>query len=118
MPTTAKSLLSRRRRETAGLPPWSHILRGTLRRYRSTCGKPQCRCHRDKRYRHGPYWYVGVALKGKKRKTVLIPAEQVPLARMGIAAYHKLWKNLCRISDINLTLIKAGAWSSDDHTGT
>jgi len=67
MPTTDR-LLSLRRQETDKLPPWDTIIRGTLLRYRLTCGKPTCRCHRSKQYRHGPYWYVWVALKGKKRK--------------------------------------------------
>ena len=117
MPKTSR-LLSQRRQEIDKLPSWDSIIRGTLLRYRLTCGKKLCRCYRDKRYRHGPYWYVGVALKGKKRKMVLIPAPQVPLVRQGIAAYNKLWKSLCRISDLNLTLIKAEAWRPDEHKGT
>ena len=114
MPTTDR-LLSLRHQETGKLPPWDHVIRGTLLRYRLTCGKPTCRCHRSKQYRHGPYWYVGVALKGKKRKMALIPPSQLPLVRRGISAYNRLWKSLCRISDLNLTLIKAGAWRTDEH---
>jgi hypothetical protein len=54
MPTTDR-LLSLRRQETGKLPPWDTIIRGTLLRYRLTCGKPTCRCHRSKQYRHVPY---------------------------------------------------------------
>lgn len=111
---TANRLLSLRRQETGKLPPWDSIIRGTLLRYYLTCGKPTCRCRRSKQYRHGPYWYVGVALKGKKRKMVLIQPAQLPLVRKGIAAYNSLWKSLCRISDINLTLLKAGHRGGDD----
>ncbi|MBI4801693.1 MAG: hypothetical protein HY796_04120 [Elusimicrobia bacterium] len=113
MPATDR-LISLRRKETGRLPPWDIIIRGTLLRYRLTCGKSTCRCHRSKQYRHGPYRYVGVALKGKKRKMVMIPPSQLPLVRRGIAAYNRLWKSLCRISDLNLTLIKAGAWRPDE----
>lgn len=44
---------------------------------------------------------------------VLIGAAQVPLARRGIADYKRLWKALCRISDLNLALLKAGDWRTD-----
>ena len=46
---------------------------------------------------------------------VMIPTAQLPLVRKGIAAYNSLWKSLCRISDLNLTLIKAGTWRADEH---
>jgi len=96
-----------RNREIGKLPPWSQIIRGTLKRYRLTCGKPACRCHASKRFRHGPYWYVAVSHEGKK-KLALIPAKQAARIRRGIEAYHKLWKGLCRISEINLKEAKEG----------
>ena len=92
------------------MPPWAVVLRGSLVRYLLTCGNKNCRCHKAKRYRHGPYWYVSASRAASRNRLVLIGASQVPLARRGIAHYKRLWKALCRISDLNLALLKAGDW--------
>lgn len=110
----AARLLALRQRETARVPQWSAILRGSLVRYFLTCGNKNCRCHKAKRYRHGPYWYVSVSRAAGRSRLVLIREPQVPLARRGIADYKKLWKALCRISDLNLALLKAGNWRTDE----
>lgn len=106
-----KSAIQNRSREIAKLPPWEGIIRGTLMRYRLTCGNKGCRCHQAKQWRHGPYWYVAVSYgKGKRRqRLVLIPDTKAARARAAILAYQRLWKSLVRISDINLDLLKAGA---------
>lgn len=82
------------------------VIRGTLLRYLLTCGKPQCRCHRSARDRHGPYWYVAVSYAGGRQRRYLIPRAHVARARRGIAAYRRLWAGLCRISEINLELFR------------
>jgi hypothetical protein len=102
-----RGLLTDRDREIAKIPPWTHILRGTLQCHYAPCGKDSCRCRKSKQHHHGPYWYVAVSTAGKKKR-VLIPAGQAPGARRAIAAYVKLWKGLCCISEINLSLLKAG----------
>lgn len=107
MTTSSAHLIRIRDREIAKLPPWTRVIRGTLMRYYLTCGKPSCRCHRSKRYRHGPYWYVGISDGGKKRM-LLVPARQAAKVKEGISTYARLWKRLCRISEINLALLKAG----------
>lgn len=93
--------------EIARLPAWPEIIRGTLRPYQIPCGRQNCRCRRSKRHHHGPYWYVSISHEGKT-KMVLIPVSQRMRVKRGIAAYHKLWKQLCRISEINLMLVKGG----------
>ena len=89
-------------------PPLQEVIRGTLLRYRLTCGNPRCRCRRHPRYRHGPYWYVAVSYPKGRQKRYLLPATEVARAKRGIAAYKKLWEGLCRISEINLALLKGG----------
>lgn len=89
------------------LPLWSVVIRGTLVKYRLTCGNPNCRCHQDKRFRHGPYWYVTVSYAAGKQKRYLISARRLARARQGIAAYKRMWKGLNRISELNLALLKA-----------
>ena len=74
--------------------------------YYLTCGNPSCRCHRAKRYRHGPYWYVTVSYARGRQKRYLIPAHKVAQARQGIATYKRVWRGLSRISELNLDLLK------------
>lgn len=95
-----------RKREIEKIPPWEDLIRGTLVCYRLTCGNKGCRCHRAQKWRHGPYWYVTVTYPGGHQKRYLIPAGLVPRVRSGIEAYRRLWKGLCRISEINLALLK------------
>lgn len=105
---TAAALLAARDRRAANAPHLNDVIRGTLLRYYLTCGNRGCRCHRSRRYRHGPYWYVAVSYPGRRQRRYLLPAGQVSQARRGIAAYKKLWESLCRISEINLDLLRKG----------
>ncbi len=100
-------LRRRRLREIARLPGWVEVIRGSLVRYRLTCGKSGCRCHRDPRYRHGPYWYITVSYEGGRQKRYLLTSEQVSEARRAIAAYRELWRLFCRISETNIAILKA-----------
>ena len=93
-------------REAAKAPRLADVIRGTLLRYTLTCGNPGCRCRRDKRNRHGPYWYVAVSYGKGRQRRYLLPAAHVERARKGIAAYEKLWASLCRISELNLELLR------------
>lgn len=106
MKTPDQRLIQARNIQVAKLPPWDQLIRGSLVRYYLTCGKPGCRCHRSKRFRHGPYWYVTVSVRRGKTKAYLIPTQQISQVRRAIAGYQKMWKGLCRISQINLTLLK------------
>jgi hypothetical protein len=93
----------------AGLPPWENIIRGTLMRYFLPCGKAGCRCHKARRYRHGPYWYVAVSYgKGRRQKMIMIPPGKRREVERGIRGYKSLWEKLCRISELNLELVKRG----------
>jgi len=110
----ASRLLQTRALAIAGLPAWAEVIRGSLVRYYLTCGKKSCRCHRSRDNRHGPYWYVSVPAGKGRNKSYLVAHAQVADAKRGTAAYKKLWKELCRISDANLALLRAGAWRSND----
>lgn len=105
--TSPRKLLLSREREIAKIPPWSLILRGSIQCHYAPCGKKTCRCRKSKDHHHGPYWYVAISTAGKKKR-VLIPAQQARRAKEGVAAYGKLWEGLCRISEINLALLKSG----------
>lgn len=111
--TPPRRLLLARHREIAKISPWTRIIRGTLQCHYGPCGKRACRCRKSKRHHHGPYWYVAISTAGKKER-VLIPAHQALGAKEAIAAYNKLWKGLCRISEINLALLKQGYRGSNE----
>jgi hypothetical protein len=49
---------------------------------------------------------VAVSYPRGRQRRYLIPAEHVARARQGIAAYKRMWAVLCRISEINLELLK------------
>ncbi len=99
-------MLEARARAVARAPAIAEVIRGTLLRYHLTCGNPHCRCRRSKRNRHGPYWYVAASYGKGRQRRYLLPAGQVERARRGIAAYGKLWDSLCRISELNLALLR------------
>lgn len=99
-------LLEARRREAAKVPPLVEVIRGTLLRYLLRCGKARCRCRRSEIHRHGPYWYVAVSYARGRQRRYLIPAQRVAQAKRGIAAYKRLWAALCRVSELNLELLK------------
>jgi hypothetical protein len=105
MHTTA-SLKADLDREVAKSPPLADVIRGTLQRCYLTCGNSGCRCHRATRNRHGPYWYVAVSYAKGRQRRYLLPVSQVPRAKRGIAAYRRLWERLCRVSELNLALLK------------
>lgn len=111
MKTPDITRLTRARIAAVGrMPRWAEIIRGSIRRSHLTCGKPLCRCHQSPQKRHGPYWYVSVPVGKGRNKSYLLTAAQVPAFKKARAAYQKLWKELCVIGDLNLALLRAGAW--------
>lgn len=99
-------LIAARKKELAQLPSLAQVIRGTLIRYRLTCGNRRCQCHGSKNARHGPYWYVSISYGKGRQKRYLLNPKQTREAKEGIAVYRKLWQSICRISEINLTLLK------------
>jgi hypothetical protein len=57
--------------------------RGSLSERTVKCGKPGCRCGEDPDARHGPYFSLTRAVKGKTRSRFLI-SEQAALVRQQI----------------------------------
>lgn len=43
------------------------FVKGSLVYLRTSCGKPNCRCRRSKKHRHGPRLYVSIILQGRQR---------------------------------------------------
>ena len=117
IPDTAR-LTRSRAAAVCRMPRWTEVIRGSIRQSNLTCGKPLCRCHQSPKKRHGPYWYVTVPLGNGRNKSYLLTAAQVPAIKKAKAAYEKLWKELCVIADLNLALLRAGAWRSRERKRT
>ena len=62
--------------------------RGSLSERTIRCGKPGCACAHDPNARHGPYYSLTRAVKGKTQSRFLTP-EQADVARQQIDAGHE-----------------------------
>jgi hypothetical protein len=104
---TLKKLLDERTRLLAELASLSRILHGSWVERFSVCTRPGCRCHRGDR--HGPRHYLVVREGGRQRQKY-IPNSQVPAAQAGLAEHGRSREIVDRITQINLALMKEGAY--------
>lgn len=84
------------------------ILVGTILKQYKQCGRKYCRCMKDNKYRHGPY-YVWTRKENGKTITKTLTAEQAKECRRAfqnmkiLNKYIKSWRNksLKYIDDIS-----------------
>lgn len=93
----------RRRRILAKLPPVEDVLRGSVVARSLRCGKPGCHCADGEGH---PATYLSVTHAGGRTEQISLPAELVPLARRGVAAYHAWWAALEKLSAVNRDRIR------------
>ena len=105
--TTLKELLDERARLLTELGSLPHMLHGSWVERFSTCARPGCRCHSGDR--HGPRHYLVVSEGGRQRQKY-VPNSQVDAAQTGLAEYRRVREIVDRITQINLTLMKEGAY--------
>jgi len=72
---------------------FAHVCRGTLAKRTTVCGKPSCRCAKDPRYRHGPYYEWSRWQKGRLVSRRLSP-EQAAFVREAIASHRTIQRLL------------------------
>jgi hypothetical protein len=87
------------------------VCSGSLLRRTKVCGKPECRCARDRTARHGPYYEWGRMKDGRLVHRMVSPA-QAALLREAIANYRMLRRLLRTWEAETLKLIEAEA---NDH---
>ncbi|MDI9497952.1 MAG: hypothetical protein QM270_05630 [Bacillota bacterium] len=91
--------------EELGKQAW--LLQGTwIERY-STCVRPGCKCHQEER--HGPRHYVAVMRDGRQRQSYVRRKHEI-LVREGLRQGQEIDRLLQQITDINLELLKEGAY--------
>jgi uncharacterized protein DUF6788 len=99
----SRSLLERRRRILARLPPLEEILRGSVVVRSLRCGKPSCHCAEGEGHRAT---YLTVTLQGGRTEQISLPEALVPVATRGVAQYHAWWAVIEKLSAINRELIR------------
>jgi hypothetical protein len=95
--------LDRRRRILARLPPLEEVIRGSVVVRWLRCGKPGCHCAEDEGHRAT---YLTVTHAGGRTEQISLPAELVPLAEHGVAAYRAWWAAVEKLSAINRDQIR------------
>jgi len=84
----------------------SYLKKGSLFKCYQTCGNPGCRCHREKKYRHGPYWWWSTKESGKT-KSILVPEGMLSEVRSYIDNYRLLKSRIKILEEISEKIIRA-----------
>lgn len=80
------------------LPPFGNLIRGTLIKWYGECKNPGCKCHQDKRYRHGPYYRISYS-KAKRIHHLYIPSEKKKEIKTLCNNYQRIWQGIEDISE-------------------
>ena len=108
MNTTKKERLKKQKRGVVrNLPPLGEVLRGTFIKVYLECIRPNCKCHKGRKYLHGPYYRVSYG-KGKKVNHIYVPLKWRDKAKNWTKNYNILWDAIEEISKINISLMKLG----------
>ncbi len=83
------------------------VCEGSLTRVFQKCGKPSCRCHRDKKYRHGPYYSWTRKVRGKTVSRT-VGKEHVRECQTWIENNRRLNKIIRAMRDLTL---RAAPWN-------
>ena len=83
----------------------SYLKKGSLLKCYQTCGTTGCRCHRYKKYRHGPYWWWSTKVDGKTR-SILVPEGMLSEVRSYIDNYKLLKSRIGEMEEISEKIIK------------
>ena len=84
----------------------SYLKKGSLSKCYQTCGTPGCKCHKDKKYRHGPYWWWSAKENGKT-KSILVPEGMLSEVSSYIDNYRLLISKINMLEEISEKIIKA-----------
>lgn len=94
-----------RRRKVAGQMSFEEMIRGSLLKRYLECARINCRCHKSKGNRHGPYYFLAIRRKDRT-KHVYVPQGMVKTIRKWVANYNRVWAGVEAITDINIKVIR------------
>lgn len=102
----------RRRQILAEIATLGYCLPGSLTQRTSRCGNPNCRCHSDPGYRHGPYrsWTRKVAGKTVTRN---LSADQLHRYQDWFDNDRRLKALVSELEELSINLVdQAEGWST------
>lgn len=77
------------------------MVRGTFIERHLECARKSCRCHRSKKYRHGPYYFITIRKKNKSNHAY-VPLKLMNEVRNWVDNYNRVWEDIKKITDINI----------------
>ncbi len=93
------------REKLLNLPPFHP---GKLSQQYVRCGKENCHCRDDNNpKRHGPYYQLSYAIKGKKNSTVFIKEEQVAIVKKSLDAYQVFKETVDEIVELTAKRVRS-----------
>jgi hypothetical protein len=102
---TKEKLIKKREEIMKQAPALDKIVRGTFIEVYLECTRKKCKCHKAKKYRHGPYYRISYG-KGKKVHHIYVPLEWKEKAREWTDNYIKIWEIIEQISQLNIKTMK------------
>ena len=100
-----KRLKKAKEKVISGAPSIEEIVRGTFREVRLECIRKKCKCHKAKKYRHGPFYRISYG-KSRKIHTIYIPKDKKNQAKRYTDNYNRLWEAMEKISELNVKLLR------------
>lgn len=95
----------RQRRKIALSLPLERMIRGTLMERYLECVRPGCRCHKSKKWRHGPYFFISIR-RGNKSQHVYVPQNMLAEAKKWSKNYDLVWEGIEAITNLNIQLLR------------
>jgi len=68
------------------------------------CGSAACRCHRDRRARHGPYWFWSLQAGPRTRLLYVRPGDVRELTAK-THAFRRFWRGLAQLRRLNAQVV-------------
>ena len=107
MPTTrstAEAQIRRKRGELVQqIPPGGEVLKASLIKRFTVCGRPGCRCQQG--HKHGPYLYASL-FDGKQSRQIYVPQAMEAEVRRWATNYHRLSTIIAKLSALSVASIR------------
>lgn len=111
-----KTIKLKKQKIVKDLPLLTELIRGTFIKWYQVCARKECKCHKDRRFQHGPYYRVSYS-KGKRSYHIYVPLDEKDKIKEMVNNYEKLWKAIEKISALNIKLIRKKSIASISKTG-
>ena len=83
----------------------SYLKKGSITKCYQTCRNPNCRCHRGKNFKHGPYFLL-TSKERNKTKTISVPEQMVPEIKSYIENFKLLKSKVKMLEKLSEEIIK------------